>query len=80
MHLLCYKPSIDTNLIKKLHYAYLLVFVGNLLGQKGYQAYDHATHKFFTLQDIVFYEHVFQFHTNPQEQDGAYPSFTTHFE
>ncbi len=31
--------------------------------------YDHATHKFSYPRDVIFYEHIFPFHTHPQEQE-----------
>ncbi|RVX18629.1 hypothetical protein CK203_006609 [Vitis vinifera] len=34
----------------------------------GYRVYDLETHKFFSSRDVVFHEHIFPFHTNPQEE------------
>ncbi|RVW99200.1 Retrovirus-related Pol polyprotein from transposon RE1 [Vitis vinifera] len=35
---------------------------------KGYRFYDLETNKFFSSRDVVFHEHIFPFHTNPQEE------------
>ncbi|RVW84809.1 Retrovirus-related Pol polyprotein from transposon RE1 [Vitis vinifera] len=34
----------------------------------GYRVYDLETNKFFSSRDVVFHEHIFPFHTNPQEE------------
>ena len=35
--------------------------------KKGYQVYDLEINKFFSSRDVVFHEHIFPFHSNPQE-------------
>ena len=45
--------------------AHHCIFVGYSLGQIGYWVYDLESNKFFSF---VFHEHIFLFHTNPQEE------------
>lgn len=40
------------------------IFLGYLLGQRAYKAYDVNTHKVLISRDIIFYENVFPFLNN----------------
>ena len=51
------------------------IFIGYLMGKKGYRVYDMESHKVFTSQDVIFYENQFPFlsHNLPKEPNVIIP-------